>query len=148
MSDTKSKKILKAWLVFRSGEERYAIDSCMIQEIVRNNEIFPIPFAPPFIKGIINCYSVPVAVIDFSILLGKKETQGKIFLHLKDVSSASIQVTDVEEFIDDAEVSHSDFSNREDMPFFAGAIIYNKQTVPVLDTDAVLQKVKERLGSN
>ena len=53
------------YLIFSSGRERYAVESSAVREIVRNNSIYPVPFVPSYVRGIINYYSTPVAAVDW-----------------------------------------------------------------------------------
>ena len=56
----------KSWLIFNCLSDSYAIESSCVREILRNNVVFPVPFVPSYVKGVLNFYGKPFAVIDFA----------------------------------------------------------------------------------
>lgn len=52
------------WVTFRLGEETYGINVMQVQEVLRYNEIAPVPGAPNYVLGIINLRGNVVTVID------------------------------------------------------------------------------------
>jgi purine-binding chemotaxis protein CheW len=62
-------------IVFRLGEERYAIESRYILEVYPLKELTPLPNLPPFVCGITNIRRRIVSVIDLKIFfdISKKE---------------------------------------------------------------------------
>ncbi len=139
------------YLIFKSGEERYAVESSAVKEIVRNNHIYPVPFAPPYIKGIINCYSSPIAAVDWSVFLGKEEeTQRKetIFLVLKDCEDTALLVRGIEEFKLTKDVTKQLFPQSEDHGCFSGTISWEENIVPLLDLKAAVEKIRRDLANS
>ena len=57
-------------VIFRLGEEFYALDIQSIQEIVRMQAITPIPGAEPWVEGITNLRGRVVPVIDLRVRCG------------------------------------------------------------------------------
>lgn len=139
------------YLIFSSGEEKYAVESSSVKEIVRNNTIYPVPFAPPYVKGIINCYSSPVAAVDWSLFLGKEETKkGKetIFLVLKDCDDTALQIGGIEEFKYTQEVSKQLFPQSEEHGCFCGTISWEDKMVPLVDLKAAVGKIRRDLENS
>ncbi len=132
----------QAWLVFSAGTRDYAVNSIDVKQILRNNSIFPIPFAPQYVKGIVNCNSKPMAVIDFSLFQGYGEQLKNLFLILKNKSDVAFQITDVKEFQNSMNVTVQDFPDKTDVSFFSGAINLNDTIIPILDIESIINKVK------
>jgi purine-binding chemotaxis protein CheW len=51
-------------VTFQLGTERYGIDIMEVKEIVRNQEVRPIPNAPPWVEGILNLRGRIIPIID------------------------------------------------------------------------------------
>ncbi len=132
------------WLVFRTGSENYAIDSADVKEIVRNAELFPLPFVPSYIRGVLNSYGTPYAVVDFSQLAGEETTGERLFLILKNKNNLALQVADIQEFHHESSVSFHSFSDSADAgtQMFSGTISFDDVTAPVLKTKALIDKVR------
>lgn len=168
MSDSEEKaEGDRPYLIFSSGGEKYAVESSSVKEIVRNNTIYPVPFAPAYVKGIINWYSSPVAAVDWSMFLGQEEQTGRketIFLVLnKDYDDIALLVGNVEEFKDTANVTRQLFPKSEDHGSFSGTISWKipkdgaegadeedesaetVQMVPLLDLAAATEKIRRDL---
>ncbi len=139
------------YLIFSSGGERYAVESSSVREIVRNNSIYPVPFAPPYVKGIINCYSSPVAAVDWSCFLGKEDQEARketIFLVLKDCDDLALLVCGIEEFKHTKEISKQLFSKSEDRGYFSGTISWEEKIVPLLDLKTIVDKIRGDLENS
>lgn len=52
------------WVTFRLDNETYGINVMQIQEVIRVNDIAPVPGAPDYVLGIINLRGNVVTVID------------------------------------------------------------------------------------
>ncbi|NVJ51840.1 MAG: chemotaxis protein CheW [Gammaproteobacteria bacterium] len=52
------------WVTFRLASETYGINVMQVQEVLRYNEIAPVPGAPHYVLGIINLRGNVVTVID------------------------------------------------------------------------------------
>ena len=138
-------------LIFSSGGEKYAVESSSVKEIVRNNTIYPVPFAPAYVKGIINCYSSPVAAVDWSLFLGQEEQARRketIFLVLKDCEDIALLVGNIEEFKYPAEVTRQLFPQSEEHGSFSGTISWEDKMVPLLDLEAATEKIRGDLENS
>ena len=65
MIDTLDQDVL-AFVVFRLGEEEYAISIDRVQSIVRYEEPTPVPRAPDIVQGVINMRGRVIPVVDLS----------------------------------------------------------------------------------
>jgi purine-binding chemotaxis protein CheW len=57
------------YLIFTVGDKKYAVPSKLIGEVSALEKVFPLPLLPGYIRGIINRYSIPYALIDLDALL-------------------------------------------------------------------------------
>ncbi len=78
-------------VVFQIGEEEYAVDILQVQEIIRPQEIVPMPQAPDFVKGMINLRGHAIPVIDLRERLGVSPSE------TSDGSATRIIIVRVEE---------------------------------------------------
>lgn len=129
-------------LIFTINDTPYAIESKDVKEIVRNTEIFSVPFVPPYLKGVLNYYSKPFAIVDFSMLINEKQQDSKIFMVLNDESSIALQVTDIQEFKGENDTTMHNFSNSENSNFFKGAVKSEDVTIPILNIPNILERIK------
>ena len=62
-SEKRSEKVSR-WVTFQLEDETYGIDVMQIREVLRSQEISPVPGAPSYVLGIINLRGNVVAIID------------------------------------------------------------------------------------
>lgn len=144
--DEEEKKNTVSYLVFKAGGKDYAVNSTEVREILRNNEVYPVPFVPPYIKGLLNSYGIPYAVVDFSYFTSNTVQDSKLYMLLKNPNNISIQVSEIQEFHNESEVSVKKLTNEEDAPFFTGAISFDDVTAPVLNINGILEKIRSDLA--
>ncbi len=139
----------KTYLVFKSACENsshyayYAVESSRVKEVVRNGEIYKLPFVPQYIRGVLNFYGKPYAVVDFAKIRDLDFTQENLFLVLNDKGEVAIQVSEIYEFFSDADVIIQEISSKNDGSFFSHSIFIDQFITPVLDVDAILSKVRK-----
>lgn len=129
-------------LIFKINDTSYAIESKEVKEIIRNTEIFPVPFVPPYLKGVLNYYSKPFAIVDFSMLIGENQQDSKIFMVLNAEGSVALQVTDIQEFKGESDTVMHNFSNSENSNFFKGAIKTEDEMIPIFNMTNILERIK------
>jgi len=66
----RDKKITE-YLVFESGEGRWAVPSRVVERIVRLDAITPVPLAPSFLMGLTNLTGSAITVIDLGGLISE-----------------------------------------------------------------------------
>ena len=92
---------LEKFLVFTIGGERYAIPSKFINEVTVLEKVFPLPLVPDYVKGIINRYSVPYALVDISSLLLKESAAAnKVIVLKEEVDKLAFLIDDVTDIAD------------------------------------------------
>jgi len=89
------------YLVFSVKDKHYALPSKIIGEVAVLEKIFPLPLVPSYVRGIINRYSVPYALIDISFLLLKDVSNAKKIIVLKEeVDKLALLIDDVTDIAD------------------------------------------------
>ena len=97
MTDSTEEK----FLIFTVRDKRYALPSKTISEVAALEKIFPLPLVPDYVRGIINRYSVPYALIDISFLLHKEASKARKIIVLKEeVEKIALLIDDVMDFAD------------------------------------------------
>ena len=103
-------------VVFILGEEEFGVDIMQVREIIRKEDITPIPNAPEFVKGVINLRGQITTIIDLRKKLGlleKKdidEQQERVIVLEMDGNTCGMTVDAVSEVM---RLSESDI---EDVP--------------------------------
>ncbi|MCH5295069.1 MAG: chemotaxis protein CheW [Treponema sp.] len=133
------------WLVFRSGGENLAIESSEVREILRNNEIYPLPFMPAYIKGVLNSYGDPYAVVDMAQFLGNESPDDRMFMILNNENNFALRITDIQEFHSNADVTMKNLSDSSESSYFTGAITFDDVTAPILSIKGILERIKADL---
>lgn len=135
-------------LVFTIGDEYYAVESEAVRVIVRNSEIFPMPFVPPYVKGVLNYYGKPFAIVDFSLFLEKPAQDTKMFMILNGEDSVALQINDIQEFQNATESAVQNFSANANTDYYNGAIMFDSETAPILNLTNILSKIRSDIGKS
>ncbi len=61
---------LHQYMLFSISERQYAVEIESVAEIAELATICPIPFAPPFMRGVVNIHGKLAAVLDLSLFSG------------------------------------------------------------------------------
>ena len=134
------------YLIFKVGLNLFAIQSDQVREISRNNKIFQIPFTPDYIKGVMNFYGKPCAVVDFSLFQNYASLDSKLFLVLKDENDIAFQISDIQEFYSTQVSALQKISGSSENSFFTNALIYDDGTkpasIPILNVSGILAKIR------
>jgi purine-binding chemotaxis protein CheW len=89
------------YLIFTILEKRYALPSRIISEVAALEKVFPLPLVPAFVRGIINRYSIPYALIDLSLILqGEGVVGGKVIVLKEEMDRLALLIDDVVDFAD------------------------------------------------
>jgi chemotaxis signal transduction protein len=89
MSDAESR-----YLVFDVGGEWYALILQDVEEIMELPEIHPLPRAPSYYSGVMNCHSMPVPILDLALFLkkGSSPPGGKILVMNRKIANLALRV--------------------------------------------------------
>jgi purine-binding chemotaxis protein CheW len=89
------------YLIFALRDRYYAIPSRLINEVAVFEKAFPLPLLPSYVRGIINRYSVPYALIDIGfLLLGEPSGDSKLVVLKEEVDRLAFLIDDVTDIAD------------------------------------------------
>lgn len=141
--DEEPKGPMIRWITFRLANETYGIDVKQVREILRINNIFPVPGAPDCVVGITNIRGSVITVIDGRRWLGLVESEltdvARMIVIETDDEVAAIIVDSVSDVVD-LPVSAIDASPkmnpRDDSHYINGVISYPGGLIIILDIDS------------
>jgi len=74
------------FVIFNVGGNIYASYGSDVREILPDREIYPVPFLPDYLPGLINVRGDIESVIDICVFLGgKRASEGKVLDNIEDV---------------------------------------------------------------
>jgi purine-binding chemotaxis protein CheW len=89
------------YLIFTVQEKKYSLPTKIISEVAALEKVFPLPLVPDYVRGMINRYSVPYALIDISFLLQKNASNARKVIVLKEeVDKLAFLIDDVTDIAD------------------------------------------------
>jgi len=149
-SQAQNKKAV--WLIFTIGNQTdgknlYAIPADSVKEILRDATVFPLPFVPPYVNGVLNRYGDPYVVIDSAVLEGKEAQQSMLFIVLNDESHTCLRITDVRDFFTASEKDVVHFTEEDLSDYYEGTLKVNDQEVFVLKVQAIIEKVGKEIAT-
>lgn len=145
-TDTDERVMLK-FLVFTVGEGMYALTAEDVREISSSNEIYYVPFVPPYIRGYANRHGRPYTVFDLNMLFENHPLESETLLILKsETDQISVLISDVKEIVSVPEdemfrISSDDDSSR----YFSSALNLDETEVFVLKVEALLERLERDL---
>jgi len=99
--DTIENTMFEKFLIFTVQEKWYALPAKIISEVTVLEEVFPLPLAPEYVKGIINRYSIPYALIDIKFLLVNDSSNArKMIVFKEEVDKLAFLIDDVTDIAD------------------------------------------------
>jgi len=138
------------YLIFTVREKRYALPSKIISEAAKLDKVFPLPLVPDYVRGIINRYGVPYALIDISSLFFRETSKAQKVIVLKEeIDKLAFLIDDVTDFADiSAEELIKTESEENDFSGSINAYFEWKDTnVFCLDHEELISMIKRDFGS-
>jgi len=139
--------VVLKFLVFSLGEAMFALAAEDVREISTNNEIYYIPFVPPYVRGYANRHGQPYTVFDLQMLFENTPLQSTTLLILKsETDQIAVLISDVREIVtvpetDLLRITSADDSSR----YFSSALNLAGTEVFVLKVDALLERLERDL---
>ncbi|MDR2363687.1 MAG: chemotaxis protein CheW [Spirochaetaceae bacterium] len=89
------------YLIFTILGKFYTFPSRFISEVTAFSHVYPLPLMPDYVRGIINRYSVPFALIDIGLLTRETPTpEVKVVVLKESVDKLAFLIDDVVDIID------------------------------------------------
>ena len=127
-------------VVFKLGDEHFAVETERVQGINDIMGITKLPKAPAYIKGLINLRGNIKSLVDIDLLLdvnSSAEQQNIIILTVED-EEIGITVDEVEEVLDIDEKSIQKMDNEQVSPYIKGILKYEDKLLTIIDIDKLL----------
>ena len=130
-------------VVFKLGEEHFAVETEKVQSINDTMGITIVPKAPRYIKGLINLRGSIKSLVDINLLLDVTpgtEQNNIIILTVKD-EEIGIAVDEVEEVldIDEKSIQKLDKEADKEQPYIKGILNYDEKLLTIIDIDKLLK---------
>ncbi|MDR2576386.1 MAG: chemotaxis protein CheW [Treponema sp.] len=101
MAEDNTINSIEKFLIFTIQERWYALPAKTISEVTVLEEVFPLPLAPEYVKGIINRYSIPYALIDIKFLLINDSSNArKMIVFKEEIDKLAFLIDDVTDIAD------------------------------------------------
>ena len=143
----KQKDNQSIWLIFTIGEKRFAIPAETVKEILRDATVFPLPFVPSYVDGILNRYGDPYVVINPATLEGYDAPKSLLFIVLNDESHSCLRITDVKDFFSASEKNIVHFNEDELSEYYDGTLKVDGEDVFVMNIQAIIEKVGKEIAA-
>jgi purine-binding chemotaxis protein CheW len=92
---------MEKYLIFTILGKHYTFPSRFISEVTAFDKVYPLPLLPEYVKGVINRYSVPFALIDIGLLIRETSTpEAKVVVLKESVDKLAFLIDDVVDIID------------------------------------------------
>jgi purine-binding chemotaxis protein CheW len=89
------------FLIFSIQDKLYTLPSRMINEVAVYDKAYPLPLLPEYVKGIINRYSIPYALIDLGLFMLKTPSPlSKVVVLKEGVDKLAFMIDDVVDIVD------------------------------------------------
>ena len=144
-------KKMTTWLIFSICKKKYAVRSGDVLEIIRDVSVYKLPFMPAYIEGVLHRRGDPFTVINPCALIGEENTaapEEPLFLILKrNDDQLSIHISDILFFTDIEEGNLNIIPGNNEEGFFLGTLVYERDEIPALNTNAFELLIRKDLGS-
>ena len=134
----------RKFVVFSIGEKKFALPAEEVKEISFDNQIYYVPFLPPYVRGYANRHGTPFTVMDVQTLFDNSPLESGTLLILNIPNEQlALLISDVEEIIKmpESEV-HSITSNDESSKYFSESITVGDTETFVLYTATLLERLE------
>lgn len=135
---------LVKYVVFSIGERSYALPAERVKEITFNNELYYVPFLPPYVRGYANRHGQPFTVLDVNMLFDKSLLDSSTLLILNiENDQLALLITDVDEIVKlPPESIHAIASDEESARYFSNSIGVKGGETFVLNVETLLERLE------
>jgi len=137
---------IEKFLIFTIQEKWYALPAKTISEVTVLEEVFPLPLAPEYVRGIINRYSIPYALIDIKfLLLNDRSNAKKMIVFKEEIDKLAFLIDDV---TDIADITSDRLMKieQEDKAFLSAFFEWKGNHILCLDIGELINRIKTDFG--
>jgi purine-binding chemotaxis protein CheW len=137
-------------LLFRIGDEWYAVHVANVREIFQEYDVTAVPGTPPYVLGVTNVRGEILSVTDPALLVGFGEIVGvegaqppAIVVQSESITTALVvdEIGDIAEVADGSVEPPVSLMDRAQAEFVAGSVYVNDTMIGLLDVNKVLEPV-------
>ncbi len=134
----------RKFVVFSVGKKGYALPAEEVKEISFDNQIYYVPFLPPYIRGYANRHGAPFSVLDVQMLFENTLLEPRTLLILNITNDQlALLISDVEEIIKVPETEiHSITSTDDSSKYFTESITMKGNETFILNTSTLLERLE------
>jgi purine-binding chemotaxis protein CheW len=125
------------FLIFELNGESYALTLQDIEEIMELPEIYPLPKAPPYYSGIINCHGTPMPVLDLAAFFKKSPARpgNKILILDRKIANLAVRVHAVNGIVSGAGATNAGSGNADEIE---EALVVAGREIKLLSSEKLL----------
>jgi len=136
---------LRKVVLFLVEDAVYAFDADEVKEVVLAGEIYPIPFVPAYVSGLINRHGEPHTVIDLKAVLGGGRLDASRVLIMNNGSDQiSFLITDIDKIAEIPEPDVVSLPATDGGALFKGSFRCEGREVFIINP----QEIYDRLGAD
>ncbi len=132
-------------ITFDLADERYGVEVGQVREILRINQIFPVPGAPDYVVGITNIRGSVVTIIDgrrrFNLAPAEYTELARMVVLEANDEIAAVLVDSVSDVIDvprSQVESNPKMNARDDSPYISGVVTDDKGLIILLKVETFI----------
>jgi purine-binding chemotaxis protein CheW len=144
--NTENTITIEKFLIFTIQEKWYALPAKMINEVTVLEEVFPLPLVPDYVRGIINRYSIPYALIDIQFLLLNDSSKArKMIVFKEEIDKLAFLIDDVAD-IADIPLEQLMKIDQEETALISAYFEWKGNHTLCLDTGELISRIKQDFG--
>ena len=142
--DRGAEKKLSKYVIFAIGERHFALPAGLVREISFENELYYVPFLPPYVRGYANRHGQPYTVLDLRMFFTKKALDSTALLILNvENDQLALLISDVDEIVKVPEDAiHALASEDESAKYFAHSVSVNGQEIFTLSVETLIKRLE------
>ena len=132
-------------ITFDLADERYGVEVSQVREILRVNQVFPVPGAPDYVVGITNIRGSVVTIIDgrrrFNLPPAEYTDLARMVVLESEDEIAAVMVDSVSDVIDvprSQVESNPKMNARDDSPYISGVVTDDKGLIILLKVETFI----------
>jgi purine-binding chemotaxis protein CheW len=134
------------YIIFTVRDKWYALPSKTISEVAALENVFPLPLVPEYVRGIINRYSVPYALIDICFFFFKDTSSARKVIVLKEeIDKLALLIDDVNDIADmfPEELMKTESEENDATGFVSAFFEWKGNHVLCLDTGELINRIRQ-----
>ncbi|MFL0269681.1 chemotaxis protein CheW [Candidatus Clostridium radicumherbarum] len=130
-------------VIFRIGDEQFAVETSKVQSINDIMEITKVPKAPKYIKGLINLRGNIISLLDINLLLDIEKNdaeQNNIIILEVDDEQVGMTVDEVDEVLEIEENIIEKIEIERKKSYIKGVLNFKDRIVTLIDINKLISK--------